>query len=297
MYHIPVLLNESIQGLNIHPDGIYVDVTFGGGGHSREILAKLTTGRLYAFDQDKDTVDNALQDDRFLLIQQNFRFLKNFLRVQNVEQVDGILADLGISSHQIDDPERGFSTRFEGNLDLRMNPEQGLNAQNIINEYSEQELARVFRDFGEIQNAGKLSRFITAQRVEKPIMTTAQLKTITIRCAPRGKENQYLAQVFQALRIEVNEELEALMEMLLQAAEILKTSGRLVVISYHSLEDRIIKNLIKSGNFQGQPDKDFYGNARLTFKAMTRKPIMPSPEEVVRNPRARSARLRIAEKI
>ena len=297
MYHIPVLLNESIDGLNIHPNGIYVDVTYGGGGHSKEILASLTKGQLYAFDQDQDSAIHKINDPRFHLFHENFRFIKNFLQFHGVHLVDGILADLGISSHQIDDPGRGFSTRLEGILDLRMNQGQKVKGQDIINDYSLDHLKKIFKLYGEIRNAGALGNLIITERAIEPILSTSRLKEIATKCAPKGKENKYLAQVFQAIRIEVNEEIEALKEMLLQASEILNPGGRLVVISYHSIEDRIVKNFIKSGNFEGVIKKDFYGHPQIPLKAINRKPIVPNQEELLRNSRSRSAKLRIAEKI
>ncbi len=296
MYHIPVLLNECIQGLNIRPEGTYVDVTFGSGGHSRAILEKLTTGRLIAFDQDPDALQNQIHDDRFLFIQQNFRYLKNFLKFNWIYQIDGLLADLGISSWQIDRPERGFSTRSDGPLDMRMNPAGGNSAEEIINQYTPEQLAGIFRKYGEIDNAVKLAAEIGKARNQQPINNSAGLKEIAIRLAPRGKENQYLAKVYQAIRIEVNEELEALAELLKSTEEILAPGGRFVVLSYHSLEDRLVKNFFRTGNLEGMPVKDFYGNLITRFSPVNRKAIVPSPEEQANNPRSRSAKLRIAEK-
>ncbi|TCK83518.1 16S rRNA (cytosine(1402)-N(4))-methyltransferase RsmH [Albibacterium bauzanense] len=297
-YHIPVMLNECIEGLHINPDGIYVDVTFGGGGHSREILAKLSDlGRLYAFDQDPDAKRNVILDSRFTLIQQNFRFLKNNLRLHGVETVDGILADLGISSHQINERERGFSTRFDAQLDMRMDQVGELNAKEVVNSYSEEELHRIFGMYGEVQNAKTLARAIVSARSQEPIVSIDQLKSSISRVAPRNKENKYYAQVFQALRIEVNKELEALEAFLQQSVSVLKPGGRLVVMSYHSLEDRLVKNYMLKGKFRGEVEKDFYGNEIKPFKVISKKVIVASAEEVERNNRARSAKLRIAERI
>jgi 16S rRNA (cytosine1402-N4)-methyltransferase len=295
-YHKPVLLNESIEGLAIQPDGIYVDLTYGGGGHSKEILKRLERGRLIAFDQDEDANANKLDDERLTLVNQNFSYLKNFLKLYNALPVDGILADLGISSHQIDEAERGFSIRFDAELDLRMNQKSSLTAKEIINNYQEADLKRMFFEFGDVENAYKLSLLIAEKRKESPINTTFQFLNAIERCAPRGKENKYFAKVFQALRIEVNNELEALKEMLVQALDVLKPSGRLVVISYHSLEDRLVKNFIKSGNFKGIIEQDFYGNNLSPFKMISRKAIVPSEQEIEINKRSRSAKLRIAEK-
>ncbi|MCU0371220.1 MAG: 16S rRNA (cytosine(1402)-N(4))-methyltransferase RsmH [Bacteroidales bacterium] len=296
MYHIPVLLNECIEGLNIRPEGTYVDVTFGSGGHSRGILEKLTTGRLIAFDQDPDAAQNLIHDDRFLFIQQNFRYLKNFLKFNGIHQIDGLLADLGISSWQIDRPDRGFSTRSEGPLDMRMNQAGGNSAADIINNYATEQLAGIFRKYGEIDNAGKLAAEIGKARDQHQIENSAGLKEIAVRLAPRGKENQYLAKVYQAIRIEVNEELAALAELLISTEEILVPGGRFVVLSYHSLEDRLVKNFFRTGNLEGKPVKDFYGNLITTFRPVNRKAIVPSPKEQANNPRSRSAKLRIAEK-
>jgi 16S rRNA (cytosine1402-N4)-methyltransferase len=297
MYHFPVLLNECIEGLNIHPDGIYVDVTFGSGGHSRKILEKLSSGSLIAFDQDQDVNRNLIRDDRFLIINQNFRYIKNFLKFQGVVQIDGLLADLGISSWQIDQPDRGFSTRLDGPLDMRMNQGQGINAGEIINSYTPEQLTRILRQYGEIDNAGKLAREIINERSVYQIKSTDDLKKIILKVAPRGKENQYLAKVFQGIRIEVNEELESLKELLKSAYELLNPGGRMVIISYHSLEDRLVKNYFKTGNFEGVQVKDFYGNLVSPLKPVTRKAIVPGEEEQSNNPRSRSAKLRIAEKI
>lgn len=296
-YHRPVLLKECIDGLNINPEGIYVDVTFGGGGHSREIFKRLTTGRLYAFDQDEDAVKNKIDDERFILIKQNFRYLKNFLKMYNALPIDGLLADLGVSSHQFDQADRGFSTRFDAKLDMRMDRNSKLMASEIVNEYSEEELKGVFKIYGEIDNAGRLAYQIFHFRKEKQIETVNDLKIAIEKCVKRGRENQYYAQVFQALRIEVNKELDVLKDLLMQSLEVLKPGGRLVVISYQSLEDRLVKNMMRSGKFEGEVDKDFFGNQLTPFKTITRKPIVPSDTEILENSRARSAKLRIAEKL
>jgi 16S rRNA (cytosine1402-N4)-methyltransferase len=296
MYHVPVLLNECIDGLNIQPEGTYVDVTFGSGGHSRKILEKLTSGRLFGFDRDFDAAQNQIEDDRFQLIRQNYRFLKNFLRFQGVNQIDGLLADLGISSWQIDQAERGFSIRLEGKLDMRMDQDQELTAADIINSYHVSQLEQLFWTYGEIGNARSLVRELISARASKAIETTEDLRVIALRVAPRGKENQYLAKVFQAIRIEVNEEIESLKDMLLHACDLLNPGGRLVVISYHSLEDRLVKNFFRTGNFEGTPVKDFYGRQISPLTPITRKAVTPSESEQQKNPRSRSAKLRIAEK-
>lgn len=297
MYHQPALLHECIEGLSINPSGIYADVTFGGGGHSREILKKLNTdGRLIAFDQDEDALSNTINDERFTLVNENFRYLKNFLRLYKALPLDGILADLGISSHQIDTPERGFATRFEGPLDMRMARKQGSTAAEMINTYPEEKLYSVFKLYGEISNARLLASTITAARTN-PITTTNELKEAIKSCTPLTYESKYLAQVFQAIRIELNDEMGALQAMLKQTADILKPGGRLVVISYHSLEDRLVKNYMKTGNFEGEQVKDFYGNVLTPLKQITRKPVTPSNAELKSNPRSRSAKLRIAQKI
>lgn len=297
MYHDPVLLKESISGLNINPEGIYVDVTFGGGGHSREILKHLTTGRLIGFDQDADALNNTINDDRFTLVNHNFSYLKNFLKLHNAPQVDGILADLGVSSHQFDVAERGFSTRFDSPLDMRMNQNQPISAADIVNDYDESELTRILRDFGEIKNHRCFARSIVEARSDNPIKTTSELAESVRKCFPQHKRNKFLAQVFQALRIEVNNEMQVLKSLLTQSCESLKKEGRLVVISYHSLEDRLVKNFIKSGNFEGKIEKDFYGNPLVDFRQITRKPMVPTDIEIEKNNRARSAKLRIAEKV
>jgi 16S rRNA (cytosine1402-N4)-methyltransferase len=295
-YHIPVLLKECIDGLNINPEGIYVDVTFGGGGHSKEILKRLTTGKLIAFDQDEEAIVNKPDDERLILVKQNFKYLKNYLKLYNALPIDGLLADLGVSSHQFDKAERGFSTRFDAQLDMRMNQSSTLMAADIINTYEESELKRIFKIYGEIVNAGSLASVICRARNEKNIETIGELKNITERCVRKGKENQYNAQVFQALRIEVNKELDALQELLIQTLDVLKPGGRLVVMSYHSLEDRLVKNFIRSGKMDGVVEKDFFGNQLTPFIQITRKPIIPSDVECLENSRARSAKLRIAEK-
>jgi 16S rRNA (cytosine1402-N4)-methyltransferase len=296
-YHKPVLLNECLEGLLLDPAGIYVDATFGGGGHSAEIIKKLgERGRLIAFDQDEDAVANAIQNPRFTLVRQNFRYLKNFLKLHKAIPVDGILADLGVSSHQFDIPERGFSTRFDADLDMRMDQQGDKTAASVLNESTEKELKEIFGFYGEVQNAGRLARVICEAREISPIHTVDEFKKAIAYCIPRGKENQYLAQVFQALRIEVNDELTVLKEFLMQSAEVLKPNGRLVVISYHSLEDRLVKNFINKGNFEGEAQKDFFGNVIKPLDAINRKIIIPQAEELQQNNRARSARLRIAEK-
>lgn len=297
MYHKPVLLNECIEGMAIRPDGICVDVTFGGGGHSKRILEVLKGGKLFAFDQDADALKNTLSDERFTLINSNFRYLKNFMQLYGAVPVDAILADLGVSSHQIDDPERGFSTRFEADLDMRMDQRQDVSAKDILNSYELNELKSIFRLYGELKNAGRIASLIINGRKETEITTTEQFKELIGVCAPRNKEHKFFAQVFQALRIEVNEELESLKEFLQQSLEILKPGGRLVVMSYHSLEDRLVKNFIKTGNFEGRLEKDFYGVPNQVFKQITRKPIVAGEEELETNKRSRSAKLRIAEKI
>lgn len=296
-YHVPVMLQECIDALAVKPDGVYVDVTFGGGGHSREILKHLSEkGRLLAFDQDADAQQNIPKDDRLTFIDQNFRYLKNNCRLHAAPTVDGILADLGVSSHQFDQPERGFAARFDAGLDMRMDQSQELTAEKIINSYSEEELHRIFGIYGEIKNARTLAKTIAAARSNRSIKTSAELKEAIVNLIPKKKENKYLAQVFQALRIEVNQELEALQEFLIQSAEILKTGGRLVVMSYHSLEDRLVKNFIAKGKFSGEVEKDFYGNEIKPFRAVTRKAVTASDEEIKQNSRARSAKLRVAEK-
>lgn len=293
------MLQECIEGLNIKPNGLYVDLTFGGGGHSKEILKHLESGHLYGFDQDKDAVKNAegLDPNKFTLIEGNFRYLKRYLKAYGVKQVDGILGDLGISSHQIDDGERGFSTRFDAELDMRMDQSADVTAKTVVNNYSTDALHKLLGMYGEVRNAKTLAAAIAAERINKEIKTVEDLKKILSRFAKRGKENRYYAQVFQAIRIEVNEELKALEEVLVQSEEVLKEGGRLVIMSYHSLEDRMVKNFIAKGKVQGELEKDFYGNVLKPFNAITRKPIEASEEELKINNRARSAKLRIAEKI
>lgn len=296
-YHNPVLLHPTVDGLNIKPDGIYVDVTFGGGGHSKEILRRLgPNGKLFAFDQDEDALANALPDERFTLINENFRFIKRFLRFHGVKAVDGILADLGVSSHQFDVPERGFSTRFDAELDMRMSQKNDLNAYRVVNEYEEQDLRRVFFDYGELKNAPVLARTIVEARHDYPIKTTDELKEVLARYLPERVKNKILAQIYQAIRIEVNQEMDVLKEFIEQSLEILKPGGRFSVISYHSLEDRLVKRFIKNGMFEGEPERDFYGNFSVPFKTIG-KLIVPDDTEIKINNRARSAKLRIAEKI
>ena len=297
MYHQPALLHECIEGLSINPSGIYADLTFGGGGHSREILAKLNAdGRLIAFDQDEDSLQNDLDDERFTLVNENFRYLKNFLRLHKALPLDGILADLGISSHQIDTPERGFATRFDGPLDMRMGRNQGVTASRMVNTYPEEKLRSVFHLYGELSNARQLAAAIVQARTN-PITTTTGLKEAIKSCLPSNYENKILAQIFQAIRIEINDEMGALQAMLKQCADVLKPGGRLVIISYHSLEDRFVKNYMKSGNMEGILEKDFYGNILAPLKSISRKPITPDKAELASNPRSRSAKLRVAQKI
>ncbi len=291
------MLQECIEALNIRPDGTYVDVTFGGGGHSREIMKHLgKNGRLLAFDQDADAQQNIIDDDRFEFIDQNFRYLKNFTRLHNAIPVDGILADLGVSSYQFDQAERGFSIRFDAELDMRMNQASTLTAKEVINTYSEADLHRIFGIYGEIKNAKSLAKTIVTARLNGSLNTIADLKNAINSLIPKGKENKYLAQVFQALRIEVNQELEALKDFLIQSADVLVSGGRLVVMSYHSLEDRLVKNFIAKGKFSGEVEKDFYGNDQKPFDAVSRGAITASEEEIKNNNRARSAKLRIAVK-
>ena len=295
-YHNPVLLQETVNGLNIDPNGVYVDVTFGGGGHSKEILSRLgTNGKLFGFDQDEDAWANALPDERFTLIQENFRYIKRFLRFHGVKQVDGILADLGVSSHQFDVPERGFSTRFDADLDMRMSKRNELDASKVINEYDEANLKRVFLDYGELKAAPALAKTIIEAREIKPIHTTDELKLVLARFLPDQFKNKVLAQIYQAVRIEVNQEMEVLKEFLEQSLEVLKPGGRLSVISYHSLEDRLVKRFMKNGLFEGEPVHDFFGNFSVPFKTIG-KLIVPNEAEIKLNNRARSAKLRIAEK-
>lgn len=299
-YHVPVMLTECIEGLAIKPEGVYVDVTFGGGGHSREILNHLNdAGKLFAFDQDADARQNAQKIERrsFTFIEANFRHLKRYLKLHGVSKVDGILADLGISSHQIDEPERGFSTRAEAVLDMRMDQHSLLTAQKVVNEYDEAALHKLLGIYGEVKNAKTLAAAIVAERFARPFQTTADLIELLKGLAPRGREFKYYAQVFQAIRMEVNDELGALEDFLNQTAEVLKPGGRLVVESYHSLEDRMVKNFINKGKVFGEVEKDFFGNQLKPFRAVNRKPIIASEEELKTNNRARSAKLRVAEKI
>jgi 16S rRNA (cytosine1402-N4)-methyltransferase len=296
-YHNPVLLQASVDGLNIKPDGVYVDVTFGGGGHSKEILKRLgPNGKLFAFDQDEDALANTLPDERFTLINENFRFIKRFLRFYGVKSVDGILADLGVSSHQFDVAERGFSTRFDAELDMRMSQKNDLNAYRVVNEYDDANLRRVFLDYGELKNAPALARTIIEAREYQPIDTTDELKEVLAKYLPERIRNKILAQIYQAIRIEVNQEMDVLKEFLEQSLEILNPGGRLSVISYHSLEDRLVKRYIKNGMFEGEPERDFFGNFSVPFKIIG-KLIVPDNAEIKINNRARSAKLRIAEKI
>ena len=295
-YHNPVLLHASVDGLNIKPDGIYVDVTFGGGGHSKEILSRLgPNGKLFAFDQDEDALANTLDDERFTLINENFRFIKRFLRFYGIKSVDGILGDLGVSSHQFDVPERGFSTRFDAGLDMRMSQKNDLNAYKVVNEYDEDNLKRVFLDYGELKNAPVLARTILEARELNPIKTTDKLKEVLAKHLPDRVRNKILAQIYQAIRIEVNQEMDVLKEFLEQSLEVLNPEGRLSVISYHSLEDRLVKRFMKNGMFEGEPERDFFGNFSVPFKSVG-KLIVPDTAEIKENNRARSAKLRIAEK-
>ena len=296
MYHNPVMLDKCIEGLNIKPEGVYVDVTFGGGGHSRAILERLTTGHLYAFDQDEDAAENAFDDERFTFIPQNFRYFKNFIQLYHGGKVDGIIADLGVSSHQFDTPEKGFSTRFDGPLDMRMSQMTPNDAATVVNTYDHDALTRILRLYGEMQQPQLVASDIIMARDAEPIETTAQLRAAVQNRLPRGKENKVLAQLFQALRIEVNQELDVLSAFLKQCPDVLATGGRLVVMSYHSLEDRLVKNFMKTGNAEGKEEKDFYGNLLTPYTIITRKPIVPSDEEIESNSRARSAKLRIAER-
>lgn len=296
-YHIPVLLTQSVDGLITRPDGTYVDVTFGGGGHSREILRRLSPdGRLLSFDQDEDAERNIVDDQRFTFVRSNFRYLRNFLRYHQVEEVDGILADLGVSSHHFDDSERGFSFRFDGALDMRMNKRAGMTAADIMNTYDEERLANVFYLFGELKNSRKLAAALAKARASQPIATIGQFLDVVKPLFGREREKKELAKVFQALRIEVNHEMDALKEMLAAATQALSPGGRLVVITYHSLEDRLVKNLMKTGNVEGKEDKDFFGRVNTPFRLVNNKVIVPDQDEVERNPRSRSAKLRIAEK-
>lgn len=295
-YHKPVLLHESVDGLAIKEDGIYVDVTFGGGGHSREILNRLgKNGRLYAFDQDADAANNAIDDERFTLINQNFRYIKRFLKFYGVKKVDGVLGDFGVSSHQFDVPQRGFSTRFDGVLDMRMNQNAAISAQNILNECSEDELVNILFKYGELKNSRAIAKAIVSARAEQKIVTGNQLQQILKPFLQKFKENKTLAQIYQAIRIEVNEEMQVLEEFLTQLPDIVETGGRISLISYHSLEDRLVKRFIRDGQFEGAPEKDFYGNISVPFKKVGGL-IVPTEAEIAENSRARSVKLRIAER-
>ena len=297
MYHKPVLLKESVDALVNNPDGVYVDVTFGGGGHSREILSRLSEkGRLFSFDQDSDALNNAIEDPRFTLINQNFRFLENSLLIYGVAQVDGVLGDLGVSSHQFDKAERGFSIRSDAPLDMRMNKMQDIDAYKVVNEYDEEALADIFYYYGELREARKLAREIVNKRKSADIKTTEDLKKV-FSYVPAHKSNKFFAQVFQAIRIEVNQELDALKEMLVQSSNVLKKDGRLVIISYHSLEDRLVKKFLKNGMFEGEPERDVYGNYQKIFELPYRKAIVPTEEEIEDNSRARSAKMRVGIKL
>ena len=297
MYHLPALLEESIAGLNLRPDGVYVDVTFGGGGHSRAILSHLKTGRLVAFDQDIDAVVNIINDEKLIFLNQNFRFLKNNLRYLGFQAIDGLIADLGVSFHQFDEPERGFSFRSDAVLDMRMNRNAALSAADILRTYDEEALAGIFYRFGELDNSRRIARAIVRARIVSPVVTVNELSDAVRGLVPVNQEHKFYAKLFQSLRIEVNKEMDALMEMLRQALEMLRPGGRLVVITYHSIEDRLVKNFIRTGNFEGISEKDFYGNLIVPFRAINKKVIVPDEKEIEINNRARSARLRIAEKI
>jgi 16S rRNA (cytosine1402-N4)-methyltransferase len=298
-YHIPVLLQACVESLQIDPKGVYVDLTFGGGGHSKEILKHLgANGKLVSFDQDADAAKNVPDDKRLIFVPQNFRHLKNYLRLNGITKVDGILGDLGVSSHQFDVAERGFSIRFDGELDMRMNQKSDLTAADVVNEYDERKLSFIFKTYGELDNANKLAKTICEARNEEPIGNTNQFKQAILSCTPKFESNRYLAKVFQALRMEVNQEMEALKECLTQCVEVLKPGGRLVMMSYHSLEDRLVKNIMKTGNIEGIEEKDIvYGTSKKVFKLIGSKPIVPSNEEIENNSRARSAKLRVAEKL
>lgn len=297
VYHVPVLLNESVDGMNVYPDGMYVDMTFGGGGHSREILKRLTgNGKLLGFDQDEDAEKNAIKNPHFIFVRSNFRYLKNFLRYYHVDGVDAILADLGVSSHHFDDAERGFSFRFDGELDMRMNKRAGMTAADVLNTYAEERLIDTFYLYGELKNSRKLVSTIVKARSSKQIRTIREFLDIIKPLFGKEREKKELAKVFQALRIEVNQEMQALKEMLIAASDVLKPGGRLVVITYHSLEDRMVKNMMKTGNVEGKENKDFFGNMITPFKLINNKVIVPDDKEIISNPRSRSAKLRIAEK-
>ncbi len=297
MYHKPVLLHESVEGLQVQPDGLYADVTFGGGGHSSAILELLgTNGKLFGFDQDEDAKANVINDPRFVFIPQNFQFLKNFVRLYGVRQLDGVLADLGVSSHQFDVPDKGFSTRFDGRLDMRMDQQQEITAETIVNTFDQQELTDIFRKYGELQQAWQMAGAVVASRQNAPIRTTNELKQVVAPFLARNRENKVLAQLFQALRIEVNQEMQVLEKFLDQCADVIKPGGRLVVISYHSLEDRLVKNFMRAGKASGVVEKDFYGRKLSPWEVISRKPILATADEVKENSRARSAKLRIAQR-
>ena len=296
-YHVSVLLKESVDGLDIQPDGIYVDVTFGGGGHSREILSRLgTNGRLFGFDQDADAESNIMNDDRFTFVRSNFRYLKNWMRFHEVEKIDGLLADLGVSSHHFDDETRGFSFRFDAPLDMRMNKRAGMTAADVLNNYTEEQLADIFYLYGELKNARKIASVVVKARQESPIETTGQLLQLTEKIFAREREKKEVTKLFQALRIEVNHEMDALREMLNSACQLLRPGGRMSVITYHSLEDRIVKNMMRAGNAEGKVEQDFFGRAKSPLHLINNKVIVPTDDELQRNPRSRSAKLRIAEK-
>ena len=296
-YHIPVLLRESVDGLEIKPDGVYIDVTFGGGGHSKEILRRLgKKGHLYSFDQDADAEKNIVDDDRFTFVRSNFRYIKNWMRYYDVEKIDGLLADLGVSSHHLDDESRGFSFRFDAPLDMRMNKQAGKTAADVVNDYDEEQLADIFYLYGELKNARKLAAAIVKARQAQRIATTGDLLQVTEKLFPKEREKKEMAKLFQALRIEVNHEMEALTSFLAQCADVLKPGGRVVVLSYHSLEDRLVKNFFKTGNAEGKEEKDFFGNPMTPYIIINRKPIVPDEQEIEDNSRARSAKLRIAER-
>ena len=296
-FHIPVMLEESINGLNINPLGVYVDVTYGGGGHSNQILSRINGGHLYSFDQDQMAISNKINNDSLTLINMNFKYLSQVLKSYGVDKIDGLIADLGVSSFQFDNPERGFSTRFNSKIDMRMNTDNPINAVNILNNYEKKDLERIFKIYGDLRNSKNISEKICDYRIENSIKYVNQLKEILKNTYEQRKENKFLAKLFQAIRIEVNDEINSLKQMLKQSINLIKTGGRLVVISYHSLEDRLVKNIIKNGKFDGEVDKDFYGNPLPSFKKINRKPITPSNKEIFNNSRSRSAKLRIAERI
>jgi len=296
-YHRPVLLSESVNALVLDPDGTYVDVTFGGGGHSREIMSRLTNGKLLAFDQDADAQANLIEDERFYFVRENFRYIRNFVRFFEMDKVDGILADLGVSSHHFDEADRGFSFRFDSPLDMRMDQSVKHSAADIINSYEEAELARVFWEYGELKNSRRLAAVLVAARKESTIRTTGELRELAMKCRPKGKETKYLAQIYQALRIEVNDEMAVLRELLQASVDVLKPGGRIAVITYHSLEDRMVKNFFKTGNMSGMVEKDFYGKVLSPFELINRKVIIPDEKEQEINPRSRSAKLRVAERV